>query len=88
MAYELEMRQMAANLAGQYGTLLEARCLPAKKIELIFDRATIPLPTNHIMQFGYSGTGPKCFHTFLQASGFSTTLQEIETVQAPHTFKR
>lgn len=88
MAYENEMRQLAANLSGQYGMLKAARCLPGRKIELVFNNTTIPLPTNHIMQFGYSGTGPKCFQTFLQASGFSTTLQEIETVQPPHTFKR
>ena len=81
MAYEAEGRKIAADVRAQCGRLLEAR-LESKspcRIVLVCERQTVTLPGNFIFQFGYSGSGPDCFHAFLEASGFAVTKERIET---------
>ncbi len=83
MAYEAEGRKIAADLRKENGRLLEAR-LESKspsRIVLVFERQTITLPGNFIFQFGYSGSGPDCFHAFLQESGFPITKEQIQAAQ-------
>ena len=83
MAYEAEGRKIAADVKEQCGRLLEVR-LESKspcRIVLVCERQTVTLPSNFIFQFGYSGSGPDCFHAFLQQSGFSVTKEQIQTAQ-------
>ncbi|MBN2370606.1 MAG: hypothetical protein JXO72_08965 [Vicinamibacteria bacterium] len=80
MAYEAEGRQIAADVANQYGKLREVR-LESKspcRIVLKCDRGEVVLPGNFIFQFGYSGSGPDCLHAFLQASGFNVAKARVE----------
>jgi len=63
--------------------LLEVR-LESKspsRIVLVCERETVTLPGNFIFQFGYSGSGPDCFHAFLQESGFPVTKEQIQAAQ-------
>jgi hypothetical protein len=83
MAYEAEGRKIAADLAAQCGRLLLVR-LESKhpsKIVLVYERQEITLPDQFMFKFGYSGSGPDCFHAFLQASGFNITKKEVETAK-------
>ncbi len=83
MAYEAEGRKIAVDVAAQCGRLLSVR-LESKspcKIVLVCERQQVALPSNFIFQFGYSGSGPDCFHAFLQASGFNVTKEQIETAK-------
>lgn len=89
MAYEAEGRKIAIDLRAQCGRLLEAR-LESKspcRIVLAFERQTITLPGNFIFQFGYSGSGPDCFHAFLQESGFHVAKEQIETAKEGDVLK-
>ena len=89
MAYEAEGRKIAVDLRAQCGRLLEAR-LESKspsRIVLVFEKQTITLPGNFIFQFGYSGSGPDCFHSFLQESGFKVTMEQITTAKAGDVLK-
>jgi len=79
MAYEAEGRQIAADVANQFGRLLEVR-LESKnpcRIVLECEHQEVTLPSEFIFKFGYSGSGPDCFHAFLQASGFNVTKEQI-----------
>lgn len=87
MAYERERQQLAASMLRQHGSLLEARCLSGGAIELVFEKEVVPIPNNHLMKFGYVGTGPSCFYNFLKAAGFNVTEREIETLSPPRTLK-
>jgi hypothetical protein len=83
MAYEAEGRKIAVDVKRQCGRLLEAR-LESKspcRIVLVCERETVTLPGNFIFQFGYSGSGPDCFHAFLQESGFPVTKEQIQTAK-------
>ena len=83
MAYETEGQKIAANLAAQHGRLLEVR-LEAKfpsKIILVYEKQEVMLPNEFIFKFGYSGSGPDCFHAFLQASGLNISKQRVETAK-------
>jgi len=83
MAYEAEGRQIAADIINQYGKLVEVR-LESKspcRIVLKCERGELALPSNFIFQFGYSGSGPDCFHAFLQASGFNASKTQVETAK-------
>jgi hypothetical protein len=48
------------------------------RIVLKCDRGEVALPSNFIFQFGYSGSGPDCFHAFLKASGFRIAKSRVE----------
>ncbi|MEJ2549105.1 MAG: hypothetical protein P8Z42_00465 [Anaerolineales bacterium] len=79
MAYEAEGRKIAADVANQFGRLLAVR-LESKspsRIVLECERQEVTLPNEFIFKFGYSGSGPDCFHAFLQASGFNVTKEQI-----------
>ncbi|MCX6556088.1 MAG: hypothetical protein NTW95_01420 [Candidatus Aminicenantes bacterium] len=83
MAYEAEGRKIAADLAAQCGRLLEVR-LESKspsRIVLLCERQEITLPNEFMFKFGYSGSGPDCFHAFLQAAGFHVTKEQVETAK-------
>jgi len=89
MAYEAEGRQIAKEIFEKGGKLLEVR-LESKspcKIVLVCEREEFTTPNNFIFQFGYSGSGPDCFHAFLQASGFTTTKEQVETAKEGDVFK-
>ncbi len=81
MAYEAEGRKIAADVANQFGRLLAVR-LESKnpcRIVLECERQEVSLPSDFIFKFGYSGSGPDCFHAFLQASGFTVSKEQITT---------
>ncbi len=83
MASEAEGRKIAADLGAKYGRLREVR-LEAKypsRIVLVYERQIIELPNEFIFKFGYSGSGPDCFHAFLQASGFRTSKTQVNTAE-------
>ncbi|MCG6962110.1 MAG: hypothetical protein LJE95_02460 [Acidobacteria bacterium] len=89
MAYEEQGRQIAADLSQQHGKLLEVR-LESKspcRIVLKYARGELVLPSNFIFQFGYSGSGPSCFHAFLEASGFSISRSQVETAEEGVTLR-
>ncbi len=77
MAYETEGRQIAAQLAQQYGKLLEAKLEPGMRIVLKFERGEWPVPGNFIFKYGYSGSGTDCFYAFLEASGFRIPKSKV-----------
>ena len=85
MAYEENGRQIAGQLRDRYGRLLEAQL--GAPIRLIFERGFWDVPSNFIFKFGYHGSGPDCFHAFLQASGFSIAKSQVENAQAGDVFK-
>lgn len=90
MAYEALGRQLAEQLAADYGTLREAR-LESKspwRIVLVFSRGEFVVPSNHMFKFGYGGSGPDCFHAFLQASGFSISKDRVEKAKEGDVFYR
>lgn len=80
MAFEAEGREIAADLTNQYGTLVEARCESKSpwRIVLVFTRGTWEVPSNFIFKFGYGGSGPDCFHAFLQAAGLNVSKSAVE----------
>ncbi|MFH1441776.1 MAG: hypothetical protein ABIH18_07060 [Candidatus Omnitrophota bacterium] len=83
MAYEAEGIQIAKDIANKGGKLLEVR-LESKspcRIVLKCEKEEFTTPSNFIFQFGYSGSGPDCFHAFLQASGFNISKTQIETAK-------
>jgi hypothetical protein len=90
MAYEMQGRQIAAELAHRYGKLLEARCESKSpwRIVLNFERGSWVVPSNHMFKFGYGGSGPDCFHAFLQASGFNISKEQIESAQEGQVLTR
>ena len=79
MAYEAQGRQIAADLRDRYGKLLEARL--GTPIVLVFERGEWEVPRDFIFKFGYSGSGPDCFHAFLTSSGFKVSKSDIEKAQ-------
>ena len=81
MAYEAEGRQLAAQLAQQHGKLVEAKLEAGMRIVLKFERGEWAVPGNFIFKYGYSGSGPDCFHAFLNASGFSISKNQVETAK-------
>lgn len=90
MAYEAEGRKIAAELAAQFGKLLEVR-LEAKypsRIVLVYKTQEVTLPNEFIFKFGYSGSGTDCLHAFLEASGFSIPKKEVETAQEGDILQR
>jgi hypothetical protein len=83
MAYEAEGRKIATDLRTRFGKLLEVR-LESKhpsRIVLVCERQEVTLPDEFMFKFGYSGSGPDCFHAFLQASGFNISKQQVETAK-------
>jgi len=86
MAYEEQGRKISTQLAGQYGKLVEARLEkkgPAGpwRIVLVFDRGEWTVPSDFIFKFGYSGSGPDCFHAFLRASGWRISKDRVENAK-------
>lgn len=90
MAFEEQGRQIASQLKSEYGKLREARCDSKSpwRITLTFDRGTWVVPSDFIFKFGYNGSGPDCFHSFLQASGFRTSKTEVEKATEGTVFTR
>ena len=89
MAYEAEGRKIAADLRAQCGRLLEAR-LESKnpsRIVLVCERRTVTLPNEFIFKFGYSGSGPDCFHAFLQEAGFTVSKEQITAAKEGDVLK-
>lgn len=90
MAYEIEGRKIASDLAALRGKLVEVR-LESKhpsRIVLVCERGEVTLPNEFIFKFGYSGSGPDCFHAFLEASGFTITKSQVETAKEGDVLRR
>ena len=88
MAYDAEGRKIAADVANQFGRLLAVR-LESKnpsRIVLECERQEVVLPSEFIFKFGYSGSGPDCFHAFLEASGFRVSKEQISTAKDGDVF--
>jgi tetratricopeptide (TPR) repeat protein len=84
MAYEAQGREIARELQDRHGRLLEARL--GAPIVLVFEQGEWSVPSNFIFKFGYSGSGPDCFHAFLHASGFTVSKQQIEQAKSGEVF--
>lgn len=82
---EERSRQMARELRAQHGKLLEVVCdVNPKRITLVYKdgtRFTNNCEEGFFMQFGYSGTGPSCFHAFLEESGISVSYDTITAIR-------
>ncbi len=86
------MRQLARQLIEKHGNLVEIRCVACSNsdhIELVFaDKHEILIDEHSgnvditMMKFGYHGTGPKCFHTFLNEAGFNVSFEDVATMKA------
>jgi len=71
---------------------VEIRCVACSNsdhIELVFaDKHEILIDEHSgnvditMMKFGYHGTGPKCFHTFLNEAGFNVSFEDVATMKA------
>jgi hypothetical protein len=81
MAYEAQGRQIASDLQQQHGKLLEAKLGEGRRIVLKFERGEWAVPSNFIFKYGYSGSGPDCFHAFLEASGFQIAKSQVEAAK-------
>jgi len=90
MAYEAQGRQIAAQLAAEYGSLNEVRLESRSpwRIVLSFSRGDWTVPSSFIFKFGYSGSGPDCFHAFLQASGWRISKDRIENATEGEVLRR
>ena len=85
MAYEAEMREIARRSNERWGELKEVVFLEKNRESyLVFENETIhtcKLPETDMLTFGYSGTGPGCFATFLAALDFDDC--NVESVETP-----
>jgi hypothetical protein len=96
--YLQAMRQLARRLIEEHGNLVEVRCVSGHHpchIELVFaDGHQIRVGEHSgqiditMLKFGYSGTGPKCFHTFLNEAGFHLSFEQIATMQPGSVLRR
>ena len=92
MAYEQEMRQLARQLTEKHGNLVEVQCVSGHHpchIELVFADGHEIVVGKHsggvditMMKFGYMGTGPSCFHAFLNEAGFDVKYEQVTTMKA------
>jgi len=97
--YEQAMRQEARRLMAEHGDLVEVRCLsgpPNYRIELAFADGHEEIITEHsgriditMMKFGYMGTGPRCFHAFLNEVGFKDiSYEQLATMEGPQVLRK
>ena len=92
--YQVAMILIADKLKRKYGRLVEVRCLyDPQRIELIYESGhgfQILMHTGHpdisIIKFGYKGTGPDCFFSFLKENDFKISLKKIQTLKTPTVF--
>lgn len=82
MAYEAEVYEMARRARSDNGVLQEVIFLERDKDSLlVFERGLIRTDRRSILAFGYSGTGPDCYATFLAEFGFRET--NVDHVHPP-----
>jgi len=91
VAYEDQMRQLARQLIAKHGDLVEVRCVSGHHpchIELVFSDGEKIVVGKHsgrvdisMMKAGYHGTGPSCFHAFLDEAGFDVTLEQVANME-------
>lgn len=97
--YEPAMRQEARRLIAEHGELVEVRCVsgpPDYRIELEFADGHEEIITQHsgriditMMKFGYTGTGTRCFHAFLNEAGFKdVSLEELAAMEGPQVLRK
>jgi len=97
--YEPAMRQEARRLIAEHGDLVEVRCVsgpPDYRIELVFADGHEEIITEHsgriditMMKFGYMGTGPRCFHAFLNEAGFKdVSLEQLADMEGPQLLRK
>jgi hypothetical protein len=83
-------RDMARDLARQYGSLRYVRCrshFPTFEIEFVFEREVVRSGRRtgaydiHFLALGYEGEGPTYARAFLDELGFPMALEEIAAVR-------
>lgn len=82
--YPTAYRDLARSLIAQHGRLQEARCLRDYSLILAFADGFEWLVSEHagqVMKYGYRGTGPLCFHAFLDEIGFGLSFDEIVALE-------
>ena len=82
--YKAAYRDLARSLIAQHGRLSEARCLRDHSLLLAFaDGFEWPVREHagQVMKYGYVGTGPLCFHAFLDEAGFDLSFDEVAALK-------
>jgi hypothetical protein len=81
--------QFARDVRSADGEIAEIHIDEPQRFTLVFRSGKkVPLDSKLLFKVGYSGTGPRVFHTFLQEAGFPTTLAQIESMKPPIILKR
>lgn len=99
--YRIAMVLIAHKLRKTHGDLVEVQCSydpdseDPWRIKLLYEdrhKINIVRHSGHVdvtmMKFGYQGTGPDCFYVFLNESGFSISLEEVENMEAPCALRK
>lgn len=88
--YCVAMAIIAYKLREKHGELEEIRCFEGPKIELQYaDHHIIHIAEQSgnlnltLIKYGYEGTGPDCFYTFINENGFQITKEEIKKIKPP-----
>jgi hypothetical protein len=92
MGYFDNTRSLARTLTEKHGDLVEVRCISGPRpchIELIFaDEYKLNVGDHsgnldiNILNFGYYGTGPRMFHSFLDEAGFQISYEQVAEMKA------
>lgn len=92
MGYFDNTRELARRLIEKHGDLVEVRCVSGSRpchIELIFADGHELHVGEHsggldisILKFGYYGTGPRMFHSFLDEAGFHISYEQVAEMKA------
>ena len=95
--YSVAMSIIAQRLKKYHGKLLKVYINDNRSITLFYEDSTEinvqPRVVNPegidlgMMDFGYSGTHPKCFYQFLMENGYNITMDQIENLTAPEMFE-
>jgi hypothetical protein len=78
--------QNARELVSQFGRVVEVHLKTNGEIEVVFEKGAV-CTLGSLFKFGYPGTGPQCFATWLQAAGFSVTFDDVASMKAPKTLR-
>lgn len=81
------VREQVRNLRAQFGEPIEVRIKKSGDIDVCFKNgATITLGPGY--KYGYQGTGPLLFFSFLKEAGFKVSQKQVEQMKAPFVLTR
>jgi HEAT repeat protein len=88
MPYEAAMRTLGRKMKMEHGAITEIKGGPDDKPIITFsDGYVVEVPDHSgevdisILTYGYPGTGPDCFHKFLNGAGFEISYDRIKNMR-------